>query len=106
MTDPRKEFRALTDRVGNIRQLVPVQLGRSAARSATFRALNSDASRAASLSVKVLWSWRGASSRTVSRCALVIVRTRSASEAILDVSCRAAKLDASPPSFSRTSAAS
>ena len=80
--------------------------GRSAARSATFRALNSEASRAASLSVKVLWSWRGASSRTASRCALVMVRTRSASEAILDVSCRAAKLDTSPPSFSRTSAAS
>ena len=31
--------------------------GRNAARSATFRALPSDTSRAASSSVKVLWSW-------------------------------------------------
>ena len=80
--------------------------GRCDARSAIFRGLHCDASREASPSVKVLWSWRGASSRTVSRCAFVIVRTRSASDAILEVSCRAAKLDASPPSFSRTSAAS
>jgi hypothetical protein len=80
--------------------------GRSTARSATLRAPYSEASRAASLSVKVLWSRCGASSRTVSRCAVVMVSTRSASDAILDVSCRAAWLDASPPSFSRTSAAS
>jgi hypothetical protein len=79
---------------------------RSPARSATFCVLPSDASRAASLNVKVLWSWCGANSRTASRCALVMVTTRSASEAILDVSCRAAKWEAVPPSFSRTSAAS
>ena len=82
------------------------ECGRSAARSTTVLALNPDARREASLSVKVLWSWCGASSRTVLRCDFVMARTRSASDAIVGVSCRAAKLATSPPSVLTTRAAS
>ena len=47
----------------------------------------------------------GASSRTLSRCATVIVMIRSAAVAACGVSCRAIKPDASPPREVSTSAA-
>lgn len=80
--------------------------GRRAARSPTLRAFASALSRAASVSVKVLLRRRGARSRTASRCALVMVRTRSAPAAIRGVNCRAEKFDGLPPRSCRTRAAS
>ena len=56
--------------------------------------------------MKVLRSWRGAISSTALRWAFVMVKTRSALEAILGLSCLAEKLEASPPNPLRTAAAS
>lgn len=80
--------------------------GRSTASSATDRGLYSDASCDASESKKVRFSRCGATSRTLSRCAAVIVSTRSALAAILELSWRAEKFEESPPKLSITSAAS
>ena len=98
-----EDLRGLPDRVRHVGpRRRPATADATPARSPTPAGSNRAINSAASVRVKVRRNWRGASSRTASRCSRVIASTRSASPAIFAVSWRAAKSAGSPPRSAST----